>query len=132
VDQRIICIVEDDEATRSSLAALTRATGFIAKAYRSAEEFLDCLGYVGPCCIISDIQMPGLSGIDLKQRLTELNCDVPVIMITARADERLHKQAMAAGAFCLLRKPFKSNELIECVNRAIAEGSDRSGVSRVS
>jgi FixJ family two-component response regulator len=120
VKDPIISIIDDDEATRSAVAALMRAKGFDAKAYESAEDFLLAQACEASQCIITDIQMPGLSGIELKQRLDADNCKTPVIMITARVEERLHSLALASGAFCLLRKPFKTKALIECVERALA------------
>ncbi len=116
----IISIIDDDGATRQALTALMRSKGFDAKAYESAEEFLQAGAQDTSQCVITDIQMPGLSGIQLKQRLNDGNCTVPVIMITARADKRLHAVAIETGAFCLLRKPFKSHALLECVERALA------------
>ncbi len=116
----IISIIDDDIATRLSLAALMRSKGFDAKAYESAEDFLQTGAHETSQCIITDIQMPGLSGIQLKQRLNDDKCTTPVIMITARADKRLHAVALETGAFCLLRKPFKAHALLECVERALA------------
>jgi FixJ family two-component response regulator len=120
VKSAIISIIDDDVATRSALAALMRSKGFDAKAYESAEDFLQAGAQATSQCIITDIQMPGLSGIELKQRLNDGKCAIPVIMITARAEKRLHNLAIESGAFCLLRKPFKSQALLECVERALA------------
>jgi FixJ family two-component response regulator len=115
-----ISIIDDDEATRIALAALMRAKGFEAKVYESADDFLRSGAHNTSQCIITDIQMPGLSGIELKQRLNDGKCATPVIMITARAEKRLHALALESGAFCLLRKPFKAHALLECVKRALA------------
>jgi FixJ family two-component response regulator len=120
VKSTIISIIDDDIATRSALTALMRSKGFDAKAYESAEDFLQAGAQEISRCIITDIQMPGLSGIDLKRRLNDGKCTIPVIMITARAEKRLHDLAIKSGAFCLLRKPFKSQALLECVERALA------------
>jgi FixJ family two-component response regulator len=120
VKSAIISIIDDDMATRSAVAALMRAKGFDARAYQSAEDFLQAGAHETSQCIITDIQMPGLSGIELKQRLNDGNCQIPVIMITARVEQRLHDLALESGAFCLLRKPFKAHTLIECVKRALA------------
>jgi FixJ family two-component response regulator len=120
VKSAIISIIDDDVAARSGLAALMRAKGFDAKAYESAEDFLRVDAQDTSQCIITDIQMPGLSGIELKQRLNDRKCTIPVIMITARTEKRLHDLAIESGAFCLLRKPFKSQALLECVERALA------------
>ena len=102
------------------MAALMRAKGFDARAYESAEDFLQAGAHESSHCIITDVQMPGLSGIELMQRLNDGNYKVPVIMVTARVEQRLHDLALESGAFCLLRKPFRPHALIECVNRALA------------
>jgi FixJ family two-component response regulator len=120
VGDLVIAIIDDDEAARKAVMALMRAKGFAVMGYASAEEFMQAEPNVSNC-IITDIQMPGLSGIELKQRLTAENCRTPVIMITARVEQNLSQLAVAAGAFCLLRKPFKANALIDCVERALAQ-----------
>jgi FixJ family two-component response regulator len=117
----LISIIDDDEATRVSLAALMRSKGFDAKTYGSASDFLSAGAQDTSTCIVTDIQMPGISGIALKQHLNDQKCVVPVIMITARTDKRLHDQALKSGAFCLLRKPFKAHALLECIERALAK-----------
>jgi FixJ family two-component response regulator len=119
VNSAVISIIDDDLATRSALAALMRAKGFSAKAYESAEDFLHSGGQDDSRCIITDIHMSGMSGIDLKERLNEGHCTVPVIMITARVEDRLHERARDVGAFCLLRKPFKAEALIACIEKAL-------------
>ncbi len=116
----VISIIDDDEATRAAVAGLMRAKGFDAKTFASAEDFLRAGACDASQCIITDIHMPGLSGIELKHRLDAGQCKTPVIMVTARVEQRLHSLALASGAFCLLRKPFKANALIECVERALA------------
>jgi FixJ family two-component response regulator len=121
VRDAVISIIDDDDAARSAMADLMRAKGFSVCAYDSAEDFLRAAGRGASQCIITDIQMPGLSGIELKQRLDTENCKTPVIMVTARVEQRLHGLALANGAFCLLRKPFKAIVLIECVERALAK-----------
>ncbi len=116
----VISIIDDDEATRSAVAALMRAKGFNARIYESAESFLQAGVFETTQCIITDIHMPGLSGIELKQMLDTGKCRIPVIMITARVEQRLHNLALESGAFCLLRKPFKAHALIEWVEKALA------------
>jgi FixJ family two-component response regulator len=115
VNSPVISIIDDDEPTRSAVAALMRAKGFSPSTYESAEEFLDARAQE----TITDIFMPGLSGIELKQRLNDDACTVPVIMISARLEDRLQSAALGAGAFCVLRKPFKAHALIQCVERAL-------------
>jgi FixJ family two-component response regulator len=119
VNSPFISIIDDDEPTRSAVAALMRAKGFSPSTYDSAEDFLDARGHEISQCIITDIFMPGLSGIELKQRLNANACSVPVIMISARLEDRLQSAALEAGAFCVLRKPFKAHALLQCVERAL-------------
>lgn len=97
-----------------------RAKGFCPITYESAEGFLEVRAHETSQCIITDIFMPGLSGIELKRRLSKVACGVPVIMISARLEDCLRSAALEVGAFCVLRKPFKANALIQCVERALA------------
>jgi FixJ family two-component response regulator len=120
----VISIIDDDEAARSAVAALVRASGYQALTYESAESFLASPGLARSSCIITDLQMPGLSGIELKQRLDAAACHTPVIMITARVEERLHAQARDCGPFGFLRKPFKASALMDCVRRALSHGAN--------
>jgi FixJ family two-component response regulator len=115
----VISIIDDDEPTRVAVASLMRAKGFTPNTYESAESFLQAEAHKRSQCIITDIYMPGLNGIELKQRLNEHSCLVPVIMISARLEDRLQSVALEAGAFCVLRKPFKAQALLACVARAL-------------
>lgn len=114
-----IAVIDDDEAFRTALLELLRSLGYGARGFASGEEFVAAEGD-GDCdCVITDIHMPGMSGLDLKQLLAARDCRVPVIMITAHAEPRLDVRAAASGAFCLLRKPFEANALIGCLERAL-------------
>jgi FixJ family two-component response regulator len=120
VTQPLIAIVEDDESLRESLVGLVRSLGYRASSFASADLFL-AAGEEASCdCIITDIQMPGTSGIELKQRLTAAGCTAPVIMITARTEAALHDRARASGAVCLLQKPFAAEALVSCLETALA------------
>ncbi len=123
--QRLVCVVEDDEPLRLALASLLRSFGYRTSCYESAEDFLKSPTIESARCIITDIQMPGLSGIQMKQILSARNVDTPVIMITARVEEEIHVRAKACGAFAIFRKPFESKALIECVDQALQQpGTD--------
>ena len=116
----LIAVVEDDESLRESVVGLVRSLGYRTSAWESADAFL-AAGQAAACdCIITDIQMPGASGIDLKLALTQAGCAVPVIMVTARTEAALHERARASGAVCLLKKPFAAEALIECLESALA------------
>lgn len=116
----LIAIVEDDESLRQAIVGLVRSLGYRVAAYANAEDFLAADAGRPSNCVITDIQMPGLSGIDLKLRLAADGVTTPVIMVTARAEPALHEKAMASGAYCLLRKPFTAEALIECLEQALA------------
>lgn len=116
---RFVSVVEDDESLREALVGLLRSHGFEARGFACAEHYLAVRD--GQCaCVISDIKMPGLSGIEMAARLRAMGYEVPMIMITARADTELQRQAEAAGALCLLKKPFDGDVLVDCVRRALA------------
>ena len=114
----LISIIDDDESTRLALASLMRSFGLEAKTYNSAEDFLRSGAAEPSSCIITDIHMPGLSGIELKQWLDDHANAAPVIMITARSEPHLHAQARACGAVCLLKKPFNAEALLACLKKA--------------
>lgn len=115
----LISVVEDDESLRQAMVGLVRSLGYRVAGYPCAEDFLVADASERSDCVVTDIQMPGLSGIDLKLRLVADGVATPVIMVTARADPNLHERAMASGAACLLRKPFTAEALIECLDRAL-------------
>ncbi len=114
----LISIIDDDESMRLALAGLVRSFGFDAKTYDSAEEFLASGASEPSSCIITDIQMPGLSGLELKQWLDDHASTAPVILITARSEPHIHAQARASGAVCLLKKPFDADTLLACLRKA--------------
>jgi FixJ family two-component response regulator len=104
---------------RRAIVALVRSAGYNAHGFSSAEEFLGYSTVQSFACVITDIQMPGMSGIELKQHLTASQSPVPVIMITARHDPGLEERAIASGAACFLRKPFDADALISCLESAL-------------
>ena len=116
----IVAIVDDDESLRLALVGLVRSLGYEASPFASADDFLASGAAEAVGCIVTDIQMPGTSGIDLKLKLAACGCKAPVIMITARTEPALHERARASGAFCLLKKPFAPESLIECLEKALA------------
>lgn len=116
----LIAIVEDDESLRTAMVGLVRSLGHRAVSFGCAEDFLADAAARAAACVVTDIQMPGLSGIDLKLKLVEAGCATPVIMVTARTEAALHDRAKASGAYCLLRKPFTAEALVECLDRALA------------
>jgi FixJ family two-component response regulator len=114
-----ISVIDDDDSMRNAVVALVRSAGYAALGFASAEEFLASGEVHRFACVITDIQMPGMSGIELKQHLMASQNAVPVIMITARDDPDLEAKALTSGAACFLRKPFDADRLIRCLERAV-------------
>jgi FixJ family two-component response regulator len=116
---RTISIIDDDELVREATSGLVRSLGFEAATFASAEEFLDSPGLRETACIITDVQMKGLSGVELQERLVTDRRHVPIVFMTAFPDPRLRARVMAAGAVGFLSKPFKGESLISCLKRAL-------------
>ena len=114
-----IAIIDDDESVRRATANLVKSLGFHAIAFASGEEFLRSPRFDDVSCIISDMQMPGMNGLELQQNLARAAPERPLIFITAFVDEPLRKQAMEAGAIGFLGKPFEAQRLIECITWAL-------------
>lgn len=115
----LIAVVDDDASFRLALAESLRSLGYTAREFASAEEFI-AANDEGSCdCVITDIRMPGMSGLELGQLLGARDSPVPVIMVTAGKEPGLETRARASGSCCLLKKPFKSDALIGCLQRAL-------------
>jgi len=117
----IVHVIDDDEALRDSLIFLLRTAEIEARSYASAAAFLDALPLKGVTCIITDVRMPGLSGIDLLRRVKELGIEVPVIVITGHGDVPLAVEAMRSGAVDFLEKPFDDEILLRSVRAALRQ-----------
>jgi FixJ family two-component response regulator len=118
-DPRSVSIVDDDDSLRRALTTFLRSFGYRASGFGSVEEFLLAPEYLSAACVVTDIQLPGQSGIDLKRHLTTTRPDVPVIMITARSESALLASARSSGAYCLLQKPFAGDVLVRCIEGAL-------------
>jgi FixJ family two-component response regulator len=117
-----IGVVDDDDAIRDALSSLLRSAGYACAGYASAEAFLSS-GRIGEIdCMVLDIQMPGLSGLDLQSRLRQTNCPIPIIFVTGRPDYYLRKRALDQGAVALLDKPFKDDDLLGAIRTALDIG----------
>ena len=114
----MISIVDDDESVREATKELVRSLGYSAAAFASAEDFLQSEQLNTTDCLISDVQMPGLSGIDLQRRLIADGHRMPIIFITAFPDDRARARALGAGAIGYLTKPYREESLIECLDQA--------------
>jgi FixJ family two-component response regulator len=114
-----IAVVDDDEALCSSLVDLMRSMGYRAEPFSSAEAFLISPNRFGLHCIIADIHMPGMGGLDLLSELRRQGNTTPVVLITALTDGQLDQEAAARGALCLLRKPFEISSLLDHIERSL-------------
>ena len=115
----LVAIIDDDDALCSSLVDLMRSIGYRAEPYHSAEAFLASANLFNSHCIVADVHMPGMSGLDLVRKLHEQGIMTPVILITALDGKYLDDEAISVGAFCFLRKPFETNSLLDCVERSV-------------
>ena len=115
----VIAIVEDDASVRAATECLVRSLGFFAYPFSSAGEFLQSSRLNEASCVIADVQMPGMSGIELQSRLIALGRQMPIIFMTAFPQESIRARAMQAGAMCFLAKPVDAQTLIECIDKAI-------------
>ncbi len=114
-----VFIVDDDDAVRSSLRLLLKSVGLTATALGSAKEFLDGYDPSQPGCLVLDVRMPGMSGIELQQQLNLRGATIPVIFITGHGDIPMAVEAMQHGAFDFLQKPFRDQDLIDRIQRAL-------------
>jgi FixJ family two-component response regulator len=114
-----IAVIDDDESFRVALEESLSSLGYEASGYASAEDYLGGMADKSIDCVITDVHMPGMSGLDLTKHLAAVGATTPVILITARSDASLEAKAAAAGAMCLLRKPFEIDGLIKCIDAAV-------------
>jgi FixJ family two-component response regulator len=121
----LISIIDDDEAIREATKGLVRSLGYQAATFASAEEFLQSDSVGNTSCLITDVQMPGLSGIDLQRGLIARGVQMPTIFITAFPEERTRQRALTAGAFGYLGKPFSEQSLVSCLDKALGRSGER-------
>jgi FixJ family two-component response regulator len=117
----LISIVDDDDLMRTAIEDLVRSLGFSARTFASAESFLQSSSVAETRCLILDVQMPKMSGLDLQDHLSQRGIDVPIIFITAYPDEATKARALNAGAICFLYKPLdlQGSRLVHCLNAAL-------------
>jgi FixJ family two-component response regulator len=119
MSQAVVSIVDDDPLAREGIRELVESLGYKARAFVSAQDFLQSGAIATTCCLITDLQMPGLNGLDLQEQLQAQGYCTPVILITAYPNEKHRSRAMNAGAFGFLSKPFEEQSLVECLGAAI-------------
>jgi FixJ family two-component response regulator len=120
---KLVTIVDDEKPFQNALQDLIESEGLVALCFDSAEQFLESGAQHRTACLITDIRMPGMSGLDLQARLNTEQCPIPTIFITAHGDEKLRLQAMRGGAVKFLAKPFDSEILLESVRAALGNQS---------
>jgi len=124
--EQMVFVVDDDAAVRDSIAELVESVGLQAECYASAAEFLDNLEPERPGCLVLDVRMAEMSGLELQQRLNTLGISMPVIMLTGHGDVTMAVEAMKAGAVDFLQKPYREQALLDSINTALMkDATDR-------
>jgi FixJ family two-component response regulator len=121
----IVFVIDDDQSMRKSLERLLNAANYKTELFKSASEFLSRSAHAGPSCVIVDVRMPGLTGMDLQKNLIDCGREEQLVFITAHGDVPMCAQAMKAGAVDFLPKPFKPKQLLETVERALARSVEQ-------
>lgn len=121
---RVISIVDDDPSVREAIESLMRSVGLNAHVFASAEEFLHSNHIEGTSCLILDIRLPGMSGLELQRRLAAGGYRIPIIFISARRDDQIRAQALSAGAVDFLCKPCREQALVTAVHAALGHAKD--------
>lgn len=116
----LISIVDDDESVREAIESLIKSVGYKAQVFESAEQFLDRNNIEEESCLILDVKMPGMSGLELQRRLATEGYQIPIIFISAHSDDKTRAQALAAGAVDFLFKPFSEEALVDAVHAALS------------
>jgi FixJ family two-component response regulator len=116
---RLVSIVDDDDSMRAALQDLLESVGLLAQGFASAEEFLSSGKHRETACLITDIRMPGMSGLELQAKLNAECCKIPIIFITAHGDEKMRMQARREGAVEFLSKPLDNENLLDSVRAAL-------------
>jgi len=124
----VIAVVDDDWRVRESLASLMESAGFTARVFPLAKDFLHEDFLTGTSCLITDVRMPGMDGLDLQRCIRLERPDLPVIFITAHDDDEVERCAFAQGAAFFIRKPFDAEELLRAVKIALSEASGDHGL----
>ena len=123
----LVYIVDDDEAVRDSLSLLMKSVGLDCKTYASALDFLDDYDVDKLSCLVADIRMPGLSGLELQEELNNRHSEIPIVFITGHGDVPMAVYAMKAGAMDFIQKPFRDQDLLDHIHKALQNDRDRRG-----
>jgi FixJ family two-component response regulator len=120
-ERPLVAIVDDDESIRNATRDLLRAAGFSTATFEDAESFLGSASRASASCVVADIRMPGMTGLELYQTLVASGDGIPTVIITAHPEDATRSRAREAGITCYLSKPFVPDELVECVREALAK-----------
>jgi FixJ family two-component response regulator len=120
-----VFIVDDDEAVRDSLGLLLRSVGYRARCYGSAKDFLKAFDPRDYGCLVLDIRMPGMTGLELQKHLAEIGCNIPIVFITGHGDIPMAVEAVRQGAVDFLQKPFQDQELVDRIDDAMKQAAEQ-------
>jgi FixJ family two-component response regulator len=123
--QAVVFVIDDDPALREALSSLFRSVGLQVKAFASASEFLQTKLPEGPSCLVLDVRLPGLSGLDFQSELAKSNIDIPIVFMTGYGDIPMTVRAMKAGAVEFLPKPFRDQEMLDAVQAGLERDRSR-------
>jgi FixJ family two-component response regulator len=123
----VISVIDDDASVRTATSRLLRSMGFTVYAFASAQEFLSSPRLRETSCVVADVEMPGMTGVELQEYLIARDHGMPIIFITAFPHDRVRERAMNAGAVCFLSKPFDEPQLLECVEQALMRRQNPAG-----
>jgi FixJ family two-component response regulator len=126
----LVAIVDDDKSLRNATQSFLKAAGFSTAMFADAESFLGSASRATAACLIADMRMPGMTGLELYKALVASGIDIPTVLITAHPEELMHSRAREAGITCYLSKPFAPEELLECVRKALANSQTRPAIPR--
>ena len=119
----VVCVVDDDESVCRGLGRLLKSGGFTVEAYASASDFLDSGRSDAAACLVLDVRMPDMDGLELQRRLASSNCEVPIIFMTAHDDKQAEREALTLGAVAFLYKPFDGDVLLAAVRAGLEAGT---------
>ena len=124
-DQPVITVVDDDQSIRGALDSLFRSVGLTTRGFSSIAEFLSCPHRPDHGCLVLDVRLPGISGLDFQERMTQLGVRLPVILMTGHGDIPMSVRGMKAGAIDFLTKPFRDQDMLDAVNQALQASASR-------
>jgi FixJ family two-component response regulator len=130
LESPLVAIVDDDKSIRNATQDLLKAAGFSTATFEDAESFLGSASRASAACLVADMRMPGMSGVELYQALVASGHSIPTVIITAHSEEVTQARARVAGLTCYLIKPFTPDELLECVHEALAKSQGRGAIPR--